>query len=243
MSSSILTPRSALITGGTRGLGRALVLAFARRGYRVYATGRGEEGLGALASEASREALDVVTVRADVARVEDNGLVARRVLDDGGRLDVLVHNAGIVGERVELAEYPPGLFREVMDADVFGPFDLTRQALPALAPGAAVIFVSSGVGTGARVRWGAYNVAKIALEGLAAIWARELRDRGIRVFTVDPGPMRTAMRAAAYPEEDPATLDPPEARTPPFLWLAERAGLERTGERIVAAEWEGGSER
>ncbi|HEY0969725.1 MAG TPA: SDR family NAD(P)-dependent oxidoreductase [Gemmatimonadales bacterium] len=226
-----------LVTGGTRGLGRALVLAFARRGDRVYATARGEEGLAELAAAASAGGLDVVPLRADASRVEDNAAVAARLAADGRRLDVVIHNASLLGPRVPLAEYPPDVFADVMAANVLAPFDLTRQLLPHLARNAALVFVSSGVSTGPRERWGAYNVSKIALDGLAGIWARELHDDGVRVFIVDPGGMRTSMRAAAYPGEDPMTLPTPEERTAVFLWLAEHGSLAESGRRYQAADF------
>lgn len=225
------------MTGGTRGLGRALVLAFARRGYRVYTTARGPEGLDAITREAERQALDVVPLRADVSRGDDNALVVRRIGDDGRRANVVVHSAGLLGPRVELAEYPPDVFQQVMAANVFGPFDLTRQLLPVLGAGAALLFVSSGASLGPRTRWGAYNVSKIALDGLAGIWAKELAPLGVRVYIVDPGPMRTGMRASAYPDEDPAALEPPEARTGVFLWLAELGTPAQTGQRFEAKGW------
>ncbi|HEU4565757.1 MAG TPA: SDR family NAD(P)-dependent oxidoreductase [Gemmatimonadaceae bacterium] len=231
---------AALVTGGTRGLGRALVLALARRGWRVYAVARSEEGLRALGGDASRESLDIVPLRADITRVDDNARLAARVAAGGRPLRLVIHNAGLLGPRVELAAYPPEEFRDVMAANVFAPFDLTRQLLPLLAPGAALEFVSSGASLGPRERWGAYNVSKIALDGLAGIWARELRPRGIRVYIIDPGPMRTSMRAAAYPDEDPATLDPPEARTGAFLWLAEHGTLAQSGERFDARAFRAG---
>ena len=227
-----------MVTGGTRGLGRALAFAFARRGCRVYATARGADALDALARDAEREGLDVVPLRADASRAEDNARLVRQLADDGRRADVVVHNAGLLGPRVELADFPPYVFEQVMAANVFGPYDLTRPLLPVLGAGAALFFVSSGASLGPRTRWGAYNVSKIALDGLAGIWARELAPRGFRVYIVDPGPMRTGMRAEAYPDEDPATLEPPEARTAPFLWLAEHGTLEQTGERFEAMGWQ-----
>lgn len=225
-----------LVTGATRGLGRALALAFARRGHRVYATARGQEGLIALGDEAAAEGLDVVPLRADASRADDNAAVAGRVASDGRALDVVIHNASLLGPRVALEDYPPDEFERVMAANVFAPFDLTRQLVPHLAPHAALLFVSSGVSLGPRERWGAYNVSKIALDGLAGIWARELRPRGVRVFIVDPGGMRTGMRAAAYPAEDPMTLPTPEERAGAFVWLAEHGRVEDTGSRHLAAD-------
>ncbi len=226
--------RTAVVTGATRGLGRALTEAFARRGYRVYGTARTREALETLAADAARERWDVVTVEGDVSRVDDNARLARRIAADGVRVGVIVHNAGLLGPRVPLAEYPPDVFTQVMAVNVFGPFDLTRQLLPLLAPRATIELVSSGAGTGPRERWGAYNVSKIAVEGLGGIFARELADRDVRVYLVDPGPMRTSMRARAYPEEDPATLELPEARTDVFLWLAESPHAPPSGTRVDA---------
>lgn len=230
----MISHRTAVITGATRGLGRALTDAFARRGYRVYATARSRDALDALAADAIREGRDVVGVEGDVSKVEDNARLARRLAADGVRPALIIHNAGLLGPRVPLAEYPPDAFAEVMAVNVFGPFDLTRQLLPLVAGEARILFVSSGAGTGPRERWGAYNVSKIAVEGLGGIFARELGERGIRVYLVDPGPMRTAMRARAYPDEDPSTLELPDARVDAFVHLAESAAAPPTGARIDA---------
>ena len=228
---------TAVITGGTRGLGRALVGAFGREGYRVYATARDEDALAALDAAARADDLDVVAVRSDVSRPEDNARLVARVADDELAVDVLIHNASLLGPRVELAAYPVDTFDAVMAVNVRGPFDLTRQMLPCLAPGAAIQFVSSGASTGPRARWGAYNVSKIALDGLAGIWARELAGQSLRVFIVDPGPMRTEMRAAAYPDEDPMALAEPGERTGIFLWLATEADAALSGRRFEAREF------
>ncbi len=224
----------ALVTGGTRGLGRALTLDLARRGCRVFATGRSEAGLEALARDAG--ALPVVPLRADASDVADNAAVAARVAEEGG-LDVLIHNAGVLGPRVPIADYPPEEFSRVLAINTFGPFDLSRQLIPHLRPGASVQLLTSGVSIEGRACWGAYSVSKFALEGLAQILAAELRERGIRVNAVDPGSMRTPMRAAAYPEEDPMTLVTPEENTACFLWLALEADLSVSGRRFRARDF------
>ena len=220
----------ALITGGTRGLGRALTLDLARRGFTVFATGRTPGTLDALAADA--EGLDVRPVLADVSSPADNTRLAALIGDAGG-LDALVHNASLLGPRLPLADYPGDAFRAVLDVNVFGPFDLTRQLVPHLRPNAGVVFVTSGVGVVGKAGWGAYSVSKFALEGLAAIHAEELP--GARVFTIDPGSMQTAMRAAAYPAEDPSLLRRPEDNTAPFLWALLEA--QQTGLRLKAQAW------
>lgn len=227
--------RTAVITGGTRGLGRALVRGFAASGYRVYTTARDASALDEVRAASQDAGLDVQTVQGDVTSIEDNARLAGRLSEDGRRVHVVVHNAGLLGAaRTPLASYPPEQFRQVMDVNVFGPFDLTRQLVPLLAEHAAILFVSSGASLAPRAGWGAYAVSKMALEGLAGIFALELKERGVRVHAVDPGAMRTSMRAAAYPREDPATLDEPEARVAAFLRLADPAAHVESGARVRA---------
>lgn len=229
--------RTAVITGGSRGLGRALVIAFGRAGYRVWTTARDARALSRLEADTRKAGVSVVAVAGDVARAEDNARLAHRLATEVGTVDMLVHNAGILGPRVPLAAYPLDAFDEVLAVNLRGPFDLTRRLVPLLGRGATIQFVTSGVGNEARERWGAYNVSKWALEGMARIWALELRDAGIRVQLVDPGPMRTAMRAAAHPEEDPARLPSPDEIAPVFVRLSRDPDLSRTGERFEARGW------
>ena len=225
----------ALVTGGTRGLGRALTLDLARRGFTVYATGRDPAALAALADLAGD--LPVVPVPADVTDPDANEALVARIVAEHGGLDVLVHNAGMLGPRTTLETIPLPDFRAVLDANVVGPFDLHRRTARHLRPGAGVLFLSSGVGVVGRAEWGAYAVSKFAIEGLGQIAAAELAPRGVRVFVIDPGAMRTAMRAAAYPAEDPQTLRTPEDNTAPFLWALLEAGPEYVGTRIKAQSW------
>ena len=222
----------ALITGATRGLGRALAFDFARAGYVVYGTGRSEESIDALATEANGAKLNIRPVRSDVATEAGADAIITR-------LDVVVHNAGALGERVELATYPIKTWDDVMATNVRGPFLLTQRLLPRLAPNAAVIFVSSGIVEQARPRWGAYYVSKVAVDAIAATYAVELEPKGIRIFVVNPGPLRTEMRADAFPSEDPKSVPAPEQRTGVFLWLARKAGMELTGSRYEAEEFRG----
>ena len=228
---------TALITGATRGLGHALAVDFARHGYTVYGTGRGEQALVALVKEARDAKLDIRPLRADVATDEGAKVIVDRLDVDAVSLDVVVHNAGALGERVELAKYPLATWDEVMATNVRGPFLLTQRLLPTLAANAAVIFVSSGIVEQARPRWGAYYVSKVAVDALAATYAVELKPQGIRVFIVNPGPLRTVMRADAFPSEDPASVPAPEERTDVFLWLARKAGMELTGRRYEAEDF------
>lgn len=223
---------AALVTGGTRGLGRALSLALARRGLTVYATGRDAGDLRALEEEARAYELPVVALRADQALAEDNAAVVAAIRAGGQPLRLVIHNASRLGPRVPLADYPPEDFDAVLAVNVRGPFDLQRRLDPLLEAGATVLVVTSGVGVVGRAGWGAYSVSKFAIEGMAQIWADELKERGVRVHVVDPGAMRTRMRAEAFPEEDPQRLLDPAENVRPFLWLALEGGELPTGQRF-----------
>ena len=227
----------AVITGASRGLGRALALDFARDGYRVYGTARSESALEQLAREARDAKLDVRTLRADAATEEGVDAIVQRLDKDGVRADVVIPNAGLLGERVELAKYPVKTWDAVMATNVRGPFLLTQRILPRLAGNAAIIFVSSGIVDAVYPRWGAYYVSKVAVDAIAANYAVELKPGGVRVFVVNPGPLRTVMRADAFPSEDPASVPAPEDHTGVFLWLGRDAGIELTGSRYEAQDF------
>ena len=224
----------ALVTGGSRGLGRALSLALARSGFVVYATGRNPAPLELLQTFAAEDGLAIVGVRSDIASSTDNQALVEMLEADVGRLDLVVHNASLLGPRVSLSDYPSEAFEAVMAANANGPYDLTRKLVPLLGSGACIQFVTSGVGVVGKAGWGAYSVSKFALEGMAQIWAEELKEVGVRVFVIDPGSMRTQMRAEAFPMESPEALIAPEANVNPFLWLAKEGGIEQSGERFKA---------
>jgi len=148
-----------------------------------------------------------------------------------GRLDGLVHAAALLGDRSPLADYDVPTWCRVLHVNLTAPFILTQVLLPCLrkSAGASVIFASSGVVKRPRPFWGAYAVSKVGLEAVRGMLCEELANIGkVRFNSVNPGPMRTAMRRAAYPAEDPNTLPAPEAVTGAFLYLlsAESAGVD-----------------
>jgi NAD(P)-dependent dehydrogenase (short-subunit alcohol dehydrogenase family) len=235
----MLDGKVALITGASRGLGRALALAFAREGARLALCSRSERDLDAVADEVHRAGSEAVVIGADVARPDHVERLVRGAGDHFGGLDVAVNNASLLGPRLPLEETPPEEFHRVIEVNLYGAFLVARAAVPLLKArgGGSLINVSSGVGNEARPYWGAYCASKFGLEALTGILAGELEDTGVRVNTVDPGRMRTSMRAAAYPEEDPATLPAPAEITPVFLYLASDRSRGVTGGRFRAQEY------
>jgi NAD(P)-dependent dehydrogenase (short-subunit alcohol dehydrogenase family) len=232
-----LKDKVALITGASQGLGRALALAFAREGARVVVNARSEESVRPIAGEVEDLGAEVLAVAADVSEGADAGRLVDETVERFGRIDVLVNNAGLLGPRVAIGDYPEDEWRRVIDANLTGPFLVTKAAIPHLPEGGSVINVVSGVSVEGRAEWGAYSVSKFGIEGLTQILAAELAGRKIRANAVDPGGMRTQMRAAAYPEEDPATRITPEENTAVFLYLASDESREVTGQRFKAQEF------
>lgn len=222
----------ALVSGGSRGLGRAVAEAYAREGAALVltATDRGHlEGALGACRVAGAEAHGVEMDLGDAGSVARG---AAEAVGQLGRVDVLVNNAGLLGVRRPLAEYPLHEWERVLDVGVTGTLRLVQAVLPALADGGAIVNVTSGAA--GRPTWGAYGVAKLALDGMTRMLREELAERGIRCVAINPGPVRTAMRAAAYPDEDPATVPHPSALTEPFVAVA--AGVD-PGPRVEAAEW------
>jgi NAD(P)-dependent dehydrogenase (short-subunit alcohol dehydrogenase family) len=233
----MLEDKVALITGASQGLGRALALAYAKEGASVVVNSRSEESIRPVAEEAESLGAEVLAVAADVSRSADVERLVGTAAERFGGLDVLVNNAGVLGPRVAIEEYPEDEWRRVIDANLTGSFLVSKAAIPHLREGGSIINVVSGVSIEGRAEWGAYSVSKFGLEGLSQILAAELADRGVRSNAVDPGGMRTSMRAAAYPEEDPTTRITPEENVGVFLYLASDESRGVTGERFKAQEF------
>lgn len=233
----MLKDKVTLVTGASQGLGKALALAFAKEGAQVVVNARSEESIRPVAEEVGNTGTEVLAVAADVSKGADVERMVNETVERFGRIDVLVNNAGLLGPRVRIEEYPEDEWSRVIDANLTGPFLVSKAAIPHVPEGGSIINVVSGVSVEGRAEWGAYSVSKFGVEGLTQILAAELEERGVRVNAVDPGGMRTEMRAAAYPEEDPTTRITPEENTAVFLYLASDESKDVTGERFKAQEF------
>ncbi|HZY57664.1 MAG TPA: SDR family NAD(P)-dependent oxidoreductase [Rubrobacteraceae bacterium] len=234
----MLQDKVVMITGASRGLGRALALAFSREGANLVITSRNEDALKPVTEEAKGAGAEVLAIAVDVSESEDVERLVTSVVERFGRIDVRVNNAGLLGPRVPIAEYPENEWRRVLEANLTAPFLLTKAVIPYMPEGGSIVNITSGVSIEGRPRWGAYSVSKFGLEGLTQILAAELEERSIRVNSVDPGSMRTEMRAAAYPDEDPMTLITPEENTDVFLYVASDESRNVSGERFKAQEFQ-----
>ena len=215
-----------IVTGASRGLGLALARELAKRDWTLVVDARGADALQSAAS-----GLDgVVAVRGDVSDAAH-----RRTLVEaaGDRIDLVVNNASLLGPSPQppLAEYPLDVLARVYEVNVLAPLALLQVALPRLAPGAAIVNVTSDAAVEPYEGWGGYGSSKAALEQLTAILAAEHPD--LRIYTVDPGDMRTQMQQDAFPGEDISDRPPPEESVPGLLGLIEGS---RPSGRYVAKE-------
>ncbi|WP_079479174.1 SDR family NAD(P)-dependent oxidoreductase [Halobacillus salinus] len=229
--------RVAIITGASKGLGRALALAFAKEGYALGICARGEEKLEDVASELEELGGEVVAVRADVTESSDVERFVSIVEDRFGRIDVLINNASKFGPGPTLlADYPTDAFRDVIETNIMNPFLVTKRVLPGMLAQkqGSIINVTSEVGKYGVAEWGAYSVSKFGVEGLSAIWADEHEGSGVRVNVVDPGEMDTVMHDTALPDCDYELADPADV-VDVFLYLATS---KDNGERFEAQSFD-----
>jgi NAD(P)-dependent dehydrogenase (short-subunit alcohol dehydrogenase family) len=213
----------AIVTGGSRGLGEALAVGLVRSGWSVVIDGRARQTLDAAAGRVGAAAAPgsrVVAVVGDVREEAHRHDLSGAAFDLGG-LDLVVNNAGTLGATPlpALADYPLHELREVFEVNVIAPLGLVQDALPLLldAPDPRLLNVTSDAAVEAYEGWGGYGAGKAALEQLAAVLAVEIPK--LRVWSVDPGDLRTAMHQAAFPGEDISDRPEPESVVPVLLDL------------------------
>ncbi|MGD0505060.1 MAG: YciK family oxidoreductase [Steroidobacteraceae bacterium] len=239
-SPDLLAGRTVMITGASGGFGRALSLACARAGASVILVGRNGAKLDRLYDEiealgAAQPAIAVLDLATATAAEYDH--LAETVGKEFGKLDGLVHAAALLGDRTPLEHYDVPTWCRVLHVNLTAPFILTQVLLPNLrkSADASIVFVSSSVVYKPRAFWGAYAVSKTGLEAIRGMLSQELEgERHIRVNSINPGRMRTPMRAAAYPAEDPNSLPDPSSVANPFLYLLSAQAREIDGQYFDA---------
>jgi NAD(P)-dependent dehydrogenase (short-subunit alcohol dehydrogenase family) len=234
-----LQGKVAMISGGSKGLGADLARRFVEEGAHVSLCARRPELGAVLAEDLGAGGGRCLVTGCDVTdEAEVSGWVAATV-EEFDRVDILVNSASILGPLVSILEYPVEQWRQVVDVNLNGAFLVAKACIePLMVTRGSMIHVSSGVGDHGRPNWGAYCASKNGLEALSQMLAGELADAGVRSNAVDPGAMRTGMRANAYPDEDASGVPAPYEITDVFVYLASDSAAEVTGQRFRARDFE-----
>lgn len=239
-----LKDRIILVTGAGYGIGRTAALTYAKAGATVILLGRTQDALN--------ETYDLIEAAGypqaavlpfDLANTDEEQYrqLANIIDENFGRLDGVLLNAGVLGQRTTLENYHWDTWQKVMQINANSQFILMKHLVPLLRKAendAAVIFTTSSVGRKARAYWGAYAISKFAVEGLTQMFAEELENTSnIRVNCINPGATRTTMRQAAYPAEHPSDVDTAESIMPLYLYLMSPESKEINGQSLNAKEF------
>ncbi len=240
----LLANRVILVSGAGDGIGRTAAKCYAENGATVILLGRTQKKLESVYDEivasGSPEPL-IHPLDLLIATPQDYDELAEAIRKELGRLDGVLHNAGILGKRTAIGDYDINTWCEVMHVNVTAQLMLTQALLPLLEESndASIIFTSSGVGRKSRAFWGAYAVSKFATEGLMQTLADELEGiTNIRVNCINPGATRTRMRAQAFPAEDVKKNPLAEDIMGPYLYLMGPDGKSTHGQSIDAQHWQ-----
>ena len=234
----VLRDRVIAVTGAGSGIGRAVALAAAAHGAQLILIGRTVsklEEVHGLIGALQRGEASIAPLDLERAIARDYDELAAALQSRYGRLDGLVHNAGVLGSPAPIEHYDVPTWCRVLHVNLTAAFALTQVLLPALraSADASIIFTSSGIARRPRAYWGAYAVSKCGIEALSATLADELEHSGnVRVNALNPGPVRTRMRAQAFPAEDPSRLRLPEQIVQPYLWLLGPASRGVNGQSL-----------
>ena len=235
-----LTDKIALVTGASRGIGRAAALALAEAGAPVIAVARTEGALTELDDEiraaTGRSATLVPLDLADGDAIDQLGFALHQRF---GRVDIIVHAAGILGPLTPVSHIEPKHWERVLAVNLTAAYRLIRTSEPLLRASAAprAIFLTSSRAHRPKAFWGPYGATKAGLENLVRTWADELENTPIRAVLLEPGAMRTRMRAEAMPGEDPQTLPDPSEIAPLIVELASANALGLPTSNVVFADW------
>jgi len=236
----LLKDRAILVTGAGDGIGRAVSKSLAAHGATVVLLGKTVKKLEGVYDEilsAGGPKPAIYPMDLMGARYKDHENLVGALDKEYGRLDGLLHNAGILGERAPIEHHEVHIWQQVLQVNLTAPFMLTRACLELLykSKDASVVFTSSGVGRKARAYWGSYSVSKYGIEALSATLADETEFRKtLRVNSLNPGPVRTEMRRMAFPAEDRDALATPESIVGTYLYLLGPESKGITGQQFDA---------
>lgn len=227
-----------LVTGGGRGIGKAIAKTFAREGARVVICSRSGLELKETEKEIKNEGKEALIHVADITSIREVQRLFKTIKSYYGLVDILVNNASILGPKTDIISYPYQDWLKVIDVNLTGVFNVTQSALKhmVIKRSGCIINISSGVGKQGKPQWGAYAVSKFGVEGLTQVLAPEVASYQIRVLSFNPGPTRTKMRAEACPDEDPSTLPSPEKAAEACLYLVSSTTLADSGKSFDATE-------
>lgn len=236
---NILEKRIILVTGASDGIGREAAITYARFGASVILVGRNQEKLNTVAEQIRKLGFpqaEILLLDFAHATSADCWQLADLLAEKVPHLDGVLHNASILGDRAVMTEQDAETWQAVMQINVNVTFFLTQALLPLLlkAKSPSLVFTSSSVGRQGRAGWGAYAVSKFATEGMMQTLADEYQPQNLRVNCINPGGTRTAMRASAFPTEDPSKLKTPADLMPLYLWLMADDSLNQTGQSFDA---------
>lgn len=236
-----LDGKVAVVTGGTRGIGFAIAKAYLREGAKVVIASRTAKELKDALHSLRELGGNVTATRVDLSTPDGCQALYTGAIRAYGKVDVLVNNAGILGPRKDILDYPNDEWARVMRTNLDSVFWMSKAALGSMIPGngGSIINVSSGVAKRGRGGWGAYGVSKAGVENLTQVLADEVKKYGIRVNAVNPGPTRTMMREEAYPAEPADQLPGPDEIVNPFIYLAADVSKGLTGESLESRDWMG----
>ena len=240
MSDLPLKDRVALVTGASRGIGRAVALGLAKAGAHVVITSRSLNALEALDDEIQAVGGNATLLQLDLKKGDRIDQLGPTLYQRWERLDIFVANAGILGPLSPLGHTTEDGFLGTIDINLNANWRLIRTLDPLLKRSDAgrAVFVTSGASSGKYAYWGPYAASKAGLEALVKSWASELENTNVRANLINPGATRTGMRAKAFPGEDPMTLPAPEDLVPLFLELALPA-CQRNGDVVNFRDWRG----
>lgn len=225
MTDGSLQGKTALITGASRGIGAAAAKLLARQGAHVILVARTIGGLEAVDDEIKSFGGNATLMPLDLFKLDELDALGPTLHQHFPKLDIFIGNAAMLGTLAPLGHLKPQEWQRVMDLNVTANFRLIRTLDPLLkaSTNGRVVFVTSGITQSLKAYWGEYAVSKAALEAMAKIYAAECTNTNVKVNILDPGRVRTAMRAQAYPGEDPAMRPDPEEIAPYFLKLVDEA--------------------